>query len=73
MVDAEQRRNDRRRHGYEESQADGLQALVVLALERGYKAGWAAGRQAFRNGERRGGSAFFRLLNEERAIRRGLK
>ena len=51
----------------QEGQAQGLEALTKLALERGYKPGWAARRHAIRTK-----GDFRALIKQEREIRRTL-
>ncbi len=58
----------RRLRKREESTARGLQALVELAVGRGYKRGWAARRQSFRSHE-----PIAQLRVEEDKIRRGMR
>lgn len=60
-----------RERWYQEKRAEGLEALVVLAIDRGYKRGWAAMRHAVRNDipkEARG-----ELFREENRIRKRLE
>ncbi len=65
-IDAEEHRRRRR---WEEGRAaaTGLEALVILAIERGYKASWAGIRWALRSGTERG-----KAINEARKLFRQL-
>lgn len=57
----------RRLRKSEEGRARGLEALVELAKQRGYKVGWAARRQSYRTDGMKG--SLKQLLNEEHRIR----
>ena len=64
-IAAEQHRLHRRR---EEGMTKGLEALVALAKERGYKPGWAGARHAARQGHKPGSREFYKAIAEARRI-----
>jgi superfamily II DNA or RNA helicase len=52
----------------EEGMTKGLEALVELGIERGYKPGWAGTRHAVRQGFMRNTPEFYKVLNEARKL-----
>jgi len=52
----------------EEGMTKGLEALVELGIERGYKPGWAGARHATRQGIKRSTPEFYKILNEARKL-----
>jgi len=67
-IEAEEHRKARLQSRREEGMARGLEELVELARDRGYKAGWAGARHAIREGHQRGTREFYKTMNEAKRL-----